>query len=51
MKDDKVYLEHIMGSFRKILEYAEKLSLGEFLNDTKNTRRLHPSIRSNWRSN
>lgn len=35
MKDDKVYLEHIMDSFGKILDYAEKLSLDEFLNDTK----------------
>lgn len=35
MKDDKVYLEHITDSFRKILDYAENLSLDEFLNDTK----------------
>lgn len=35
MKDDKVYLEHITDSLRKILDYAEALSLDAFLNDTK----------------
>lgn len=35
MKDDKVYLEHIMDSLRKILDYAQELSLDAFLKDTK----------------
>ncbi len=35
MKDDKVYLEHIMDSLRKILDYIEELPLETFLKDTK----------------
>ena len=35
MKDDKVYLEHIMYSFRKILDYGEEMTLDMFLKDTK----------------
>ncbi|MBD2756971.1 HepT-like ribonuclease domain-containing protein [Spirosoma validum] len=35
MKDDKVYLEHIIDSLKKILNYAEDLSLDAFLNYTK----------------
>lgn len=35
MKDDKVYLEHIIDSLKKIIDYAEELSIDGFLNDTK----------------
>lgn len=35
MKDDRVYLEHIANSFRKLLEYAEGMTLEEFLADSK----------------
>ena len=35
MKDDQVYLEHIANSFRKLLEYAEGMTLEEFLADSK----------------
>lgn len=35
MKDDRVYLEHIANSFRKLLEYAEGMTLESFLADSK----------------
>ena len=35
MKDDRVYLEHITDSFRKLLIYAEGMTLNEFLTDSK----------------
>lgn len=35
MKDDRVYLEHIATSFRKLLEYVEGMSLEMFLADSK----------------
>ena len=35
MKDDRVYLEHIANSFRKLLAYAEGITLEQFLADTK----------------
>ena len=35
MKDDRVYLEHVANSFRKLLEYAEGMTLESFLADSK----------------
>lgn len=35
MNDDLTYLDHIANSFRKLLEYAEEMTLAEFLNDSK----------------
>lgn len=35
MKDDRIYLEHIANSFKKLLEYAEGITLEEFLADSK----------------
>lgn len=35
MKDDRVYLEHVTNSFRKLLEYAEGMTLESFLADSK----------------
>lgn len=35
MNDDLTYLDHIANSFRKLLEYAEEMTLEEFLNDSK----------------
>ncbi len=35
MKDDLTYLDHIANSFRKLLKYAEEMTLAEFLNDSK----------------
>lgn len=35
MNDDLTYLDHIANSFRKLLEYAEQMTLEEFLSDSK----------------
>lgn len=35
MNGDLTYLDHIANSFRKLLEYAEEMTLAEFLNDSK----------------
>lgn len=35
MKDDRIYLEHIANSFKKMLEYAEGMTLEDFLADSK----------------
>jgi uncharacterized protein with HEPN domain len=35
MNDDLTYLDHIANSFRKLLEYAEEMTLAEFLSDSK----------------
>jgi uncharacterized protein with HEPN domain len=35
MNDDLTYLDHIANSFRKLLEYAEEMTLAEFLDDSK----------------
>ena len=31
MKDDRIYLEHVIGSLQKILSYIEDLSQDEFV--------------------
>lgn len=35
MKDDRVYLEHIMDGLRRVLDYTVELSFDSFLNDTR----------------
>jgi uncharacterized protein with HEPN domain len=35
MNDDLMYLDHIANSFKKLLEYAEEMTLTAFLNDSK----------------
>lgn len=35
MKDDRVYLEHIANSLKKLLEYSEGMTLEQFLDDSK----------------
>lgn len=35
MNNDLMYLDHIANSFRKLLEYAEAMTLETFLNDSR----------------
>ena len=35
MSDDLTYLDHLANSFKKLLEYAEDMTLADFLNDSK----------------
>ncbi len=62
MSDDLTYLDHVANSFRKLLEYAENMTLAEFLNDSKTqdacvrqleivgeaTKHLSPSVRERF---
>lgn len=35
MKDDRIYLEHIQNSVKKVLEYVEGMALDTFRSDSK----------------